>query len=73
MQQTRPEYGPSHVSHFAPVHSSCECRADDAAYACSRHYRRFDSHFTYGFDNADVREPAHSAATERQAYAFVLK
>jgi hypothetical protein len=73
MQQTRPEYGPSHVSHLAPVHASRQCSADDAAYACSRYHRRFNSDFTQGFDDADVREPAHSAATERQAYAFVLK
>lgn len=73
MQQTGPEYRPGHVSHFAPVHSRGKGSADNAAHTGSRHHRRLNPDFTQGFDDTDVREPTNSAATECEAYAFVLK
>ena len=73
VQQTRPEYRPSHVSHVAPVHSGRQGSTDDAAYACSRYHCGFDADLAQGFDHADMSESAHSAATQSQANAFVLK
>ena len=73
MQQTGPEYRPCHIRDFAPVHTSCQRSADNAAHAGAGHYRRFDTDFVQSLDNANVSEPADSAAAESQSNTFGFK
>ena len=73
MQQTGPEYRPCHVRDFAPVHTGCQRRADNAAHAGAGHHRGFDTDFVQRLDNANVSEPAHSAAAESQTNTFGFK
>ena len=73
MQQTGPEYRPRHVRDFAPVHAGCQRSADNASHAGAGHHCGFDTDFVQGFDNPNVREPAHSAAAESQTNMFGFK
>ena len=73
MQQTGPEYRPRHISDFAPVHARRQSSADNAADAGAGHHRGFETDFVQRLDNPNVREPAHSAATESQTNTFGFK
>ena len=73
MQQTGPEDRPRHDRDFAPVHTGCQRRTDNAANAGAGHHRRFDTDFVQRLDNPNVSEPAHSAAAKSQTNTFGFK